>query len=82
VDFGMVGALTQSMVKAMKELFLSFLTRDSEAMVQALSHLGFIGQGANRGHWMDDSATPQPVVGDSQHALENAAYTRRHPDQA
>jgi predicted unusual protein kinase regulating ubiquinone biosynthesis (AarF/ABC1/UbiB family) len=47
VDFGMVGALTQSMMKAMKELFLSFLTRDSETMVQALSHLGFIGQGAN-----------------------------------
>jgi predicted unusual protein kinase regulating ubiquinone biosynthesis (AarF/ABC1/UbiB family) len=29
VDFGMVGSLTQSMMKAMKELFLSFLTRDS-----------------------------------------------------
>jgi predicted unusual protein kinase regulating ubiquinone biosynthesis (AarF/ABC1/UbiB family) len=43
----MVGALTQSTMKAMKELFLSFLTRDSETMVQALSHLGFIGQGAN-----------------------------------
>jgi predicted unusual protein kinase regulating ubiquinone biosynthesis (AarF/ABC1/UbiB family) len=47
VDFGMVGALTQSTMKAMKELFLSFLTRDAETMVQALSHLGFIGQGAN-----------------------------------
>src|SRR5205823_8934557 len=44
---GMVGALTKSMMQAMKELFLSFLTRDSETMVQALSQLGFIGQGAN-----------------------------------
>jgi predicted unusual protein kinase regulating ubiquinone biosynthesis (AarF/ABC1/UbiB family) len=47
VDFGMVGAITQSMMKAMRELFLSFLARDSKAMVQALSQLGFIGQGAN-----------------------------------
>src|SRR6266702_890914 len=34
VDFGMVGSLTQSMMKAMKDLFLSFVTRDSETMVQ------------------------------------------------
>ncbi len=47
VDFGMVGSLTKSMMKAMRELFLSFLTRDSEMMVQALSQLGFIGEGAN-----------------------------------
>src|SRR6266852_1216487 len=47
VDFGMVGSLTNSMKKAMKELFLSFVTRDSETMVQALSQLGFIGAGAN-----------------------------------
>src|SRR6266550_5506275 len=47
VDFGMVGALTKSMMQSMKELFLSFVTRDSETMVQALSQLGFIGQGAN-----------------------------------
>jgi predicted unusual protein kinase regulating ubiquinone biosynthesis (AarF/ABC1/UbiB family) len=47
VDFGMVGSITSAMKKSMKELFLSFLTRDSETMVQALSHLGFIGQGAN-----------------------------------
>jgi predicted unusual protein kinase regulating ubiquinone biosynthesis (AarF/ABC1/UbiB family) len=47
VDFGMVGALTKSMMQSMKELFLSFVTRDSEAMVQALSELGFIGKGAN-----------------------------------
>ena len=47
VDFGMVGALTKSMKKAMKDLFLSFVTRDSGTMVQALSQLGFIGDGAN-----------------------------------
>jgi predicted unusual protein kinase regulating ubiquinone biosynthesis (AarF/ABC1/UbiB family) len=47
VDFGMVGHLTNSMKKAMKDLFLSFVTRDSETMVQALSQLGFIGEGAN-----------------------------------
>ncbi len=47
VDFGMVGSLTQSMMQAMKDLFLSFVTRDSGTMVQALSQLGFIGDGAN-----------------------------------
>jgi predicted unusual protein kinase regulating ubiquinone biosynthesis (AarF/ABC1/UbiB family) len=47
VDFGMVGSLTQSIQKAMKDLFLSILTRDPETMVQALSRLGFIGEGAN-----------------------------------
>ena len=47
VDFGMVGSLTTSMKQALKELFLSFVTRDSETMVQALSQLGFIGAGAN-----------------------------------
>jgi predicted unusual protein kinase regulating ubiquinone biosynthesis (AarF/ABC1/UbiB family) len=47
VDFGMVGSLTQSMQKAMKDLFLSILTRDPETMVQSLSRLGFIGEGAN-----------------------------------
>ena len=47
VDFGMVGTLTKSMMKAMRALFLSFLTRDSETMVQALAELGFIGKGAN-----------------------------------
>ena len=47
VDFGMVGSLTQSVMKAMKELFLSFVTRDLETMVQALFQLGFIGKGAN-----------------------------------
>src|SRR5213592_624888 len=47
VDFGMVGSITSSMKQSMKELFLSFVTRDSETMVQALSRLGFIGEGAN-----------------------------------
>jgi predicted unusual protein kinase regulating ubiquinone biosynthesis (AarF/ABC1/UbiB family) len=47
VDFGMVGSLTSAMKQSLKDLFLSFLTRDSETMVQALSQLGFIGKGAN-----------------------------------
>jgi len=47
VDFGMVGSLTSAMKQSLKELFLSFLTRDSETMVKALSQLGFIGKGAN-----------------------------------
>ena len=47
VDFGMVGNLTNSMKKSMKDLFLSFLLRDSHALVGALSKLGFIGEGAN-----------------------------------
>lgn len=47
VDFGMVGTLSKSMKKSMKDLFLSFLMRDSHALVTALSRLGFIGEGAN-----------------------------------
>lgn len=47
VDFGMVGSLTKSMKKSLKELFLSFVSRDSRALVKALSKLGFIGEGAN-----------------------------------
>jgi predicted unusual protein kinase regulating ubiquinone biosynthesis (AarF/ABC1/UbiB family) len=47
VDFGMVGSITSSMKKSMRELFLGFLTRDSETIVEALSSLGFIGKGAN-----------------------------------
>lgn len=47
VDFGMVGTLTKSMKKAMKDLFLSFLARDSHSLVEALAKLGFIGDGAN-----------------------------------
>jgi len=47
VDFGMVGVLTKNMKQAMKDLFLSFVLRDSHALVGALSRLGFIGEGAN-----------------------------------
>lgn len=47
VDFGMVGSLNKSMKQAMKDLFLSFVLRDSHALVAALSRLGFIGEGAN-----------------------------------
>src|SRR5947209_3604419 len=47
VDFGMVGALSKTMKKALKDLFLSFVMRDSRALVDALARLGFIGEGAN-----------------------------------
>ncbi len=47
VDFGMVGSMTKSMKKAMKDLFLSFVARDSHGLVDALGRLGFIGEGAN-----------------------------------
>src|SRR6266550_2667038 len=47
VDFGMVGTIPSSVKQAMKDLFLSFVTRDAETMVEALSQLGFIGKGAN-----------------------------------
>ena len=47
VDFGMVGSLGKSMKKALKDLFLSFVLRDAKALVDALSRLGFIGEGAN-----------------------------------
>lgn len=48
VDFGMVGTINRGMKKSLKDLFLSFLTRDSRALVNALDHLGFIGEGANQ----------------------------------
>lgn len=47
VDFGMVGNLTSNMKKSLKDLFLSFLMRDSHALVQALTRLGFVGESAN-----------------------------------
>jgi predicted unusual protein kinase regulating ubiquinone biosynthesis (AarF/ABC1/UbiB family) len=47
VDFGMVGSLTKSMKKALKDLFLGFLARDPHGLVSALQRLGFIGEGAN-----------------------------------
>ena len=43
----MVGTLTKNMKKTLKDLFLSFVTRDSHALVTALARLGFIGEGAN-----------------------------------
>lgn len=47
IDFGMVGTLTKSMKQALKNLFVSFLARDSRGLVNALVKLGFVGQGAN-----------------------------------
>ena len=47
VDFGMVGSLSKTMKKSMKDLFLSFITRDSHSLVSSLKKLGFIGEGAN-----------------------------------
>lgn len=47
IDFGMVGSLTRSMKQSLKELFISFLSRNSRALVSALGKLGFIGQDAN-----------------------------------
>src|SRR3989454_2702888 len=47
VDFGMVGSLTKSIKKALKDLFLGFLAHDSRGLVKALEKLGFIGRGAN-----------------------------------
>ena len=47
IDFGMVGSLTKSMKQSLKDLFISFLSRNSHSLVNALNKLGFIGQGAN-----------------------------------
>ncbi|HEX6482336.1 MAG TPA: AarF/ABC1/UbiB kinase family protein, partial [Ktedonobacteraceae bacterium] len=47
VDFGMVGSLTKNMQRFMKDAFLAFIARDSRSLVQALSELGFIAEGAN-----------------------------------
>jgi predicted unusual protein kinase regulating ubiquinone biosynthesis (AarF/ABC1/UbiB family) len=47
VDFGMVGSLTDSMKKALRDVFLAFLMRDSHGLVDGLRRLGFIGEGAN-----------------------------------
>lgn len=47
IDFGMVGSLTKSMKQSLKDLFVSFLSRNSRSLVNALNKLGFIGQGAN-----------------------------------
>jgi predicted unusual protein kinase regulating ubiquinone biosynthesis (AarF/ABC1/UbiB family) len=47
IDFGMVGSLTNNMKRSMKGLFLSFLTRNTKGLVDALAQLGFIGENAN-----------------------------------
>ncbi len=47
IDFGMVGSLTKSMKQSLKDLFISFLSRNSRSLVNALNKLGFIGEGAN-----------------------------------
>jgi predicted unusual protein kinase regulating ubiquinone biosynthesis (AarF/ABC1/UbiB family) len=47
VDFGMVGTLTKSMKKALRDLFLGFVARDSHTLVDALNRLGFLGEEAN-----------------------------------
>ena len=57
VDFGMVGSLTESVKQAMRDLFLSVVTRDTEAMVRALTELGFIGKGAHTAQ-LSQAASP------------------------
>ncbi len=47
VDFGMVGSLTNNMKRFMKDAFLAFIARDARSLVNALSQLGFIEEGAN-----------------------------------
>jgi len=47
VDFGMVGSYTKPMRRFMKQAFLAVLARDAQALVNALSQLGFIGEGAD-----------------------------------
>jgi predicted unusual protein kinase regulating ubiquinone biosynthesis (AarF/ABC1/UbiB family) len=47
VDFGMVGSYTQQMRRLMKDAFLAVLARDARALANALTQLGFIGEGAD-----------------------------------
>jgi len=47
IDFGMVGSLSKSMKQSLKDLFISFLSRNSRSLVNALVKLGFVGPGAN-----------------------------------
>ncbi|HVB62753.1 MAG TPA: AarF/ABC1/UbiB kinase family protein [Ktedonobacteraceae bacterium] len=47
VDFGMVGTLSKNLKKAMKDIFLGFVAKDSHSLVGAMAELGFIGQEAN-----------------------------------
>jgi predicted unusual protein kinase regulating ubiquinone biosynthesis (AarF/ABC1/UbiB family) len=47
IDFGMVGSITTSMKRALRDVFLSIVTRDAGMMARGLTKLGFIGEGAN-----------------------------------
>ena len=47
LDFGMVGSITKSMKKSMRDLFLSLVTQNAHLMVTSLVKLGFVGEGAN-----------------------------------
>jgi predicted unusual protein kinase regulating ubiquinone biosynthesis (AarF/ABC1/UbiB family) len=47
VDFGMVGSLTRTTKKGLRDLFIGFVVNNAHGMVAALAHLGFIGDGAN-----------------------------------
>ncbi|GER87321.1 hypothetical protein KDW_14830 [Dictyobacter vulcani] len=47
LDFGMVGSITKGMKRSIRDIFLGFIMRDAHMIVQALSRLGFIGEGAN-----------------------------------
>ncbi|GAC1627450.1 MAG: AarF/ABC1/UbiB kinase family protein [Ktedonobacteraceae bacterium] len=47
LDFGMVGSITKSMKRSMRDLFLSLVTKDAHLMVTSLAKLGFVGEGAN-----------------------------------
>jgi predicted unusual protein kinase regulating ubiquinone biosynthesis (AarF/ABC1/UbiB family) len=48
VDFGMVGSYTPQMRHFMKQAFLAILARDTPALVQALTRLGFVTPGADQ----------------------------------
>lgn len=47
VDFGIMGFHTKTIKKSLKDVFLAFIARDTQSLVQALARLGFIGEGAN-----------------------------------
>jgi predicted unusual protein kinase regulating ubiquinone biosynthesis (AarF/ABC1/UbiB family) len=47
IDFGMVGHVSKTMKRSLKDIFLGFILRDSRTIVHALVRLGFIGEGAN-----------------------------------
>ena len=47
LDFGMVGSITKSMKKSLRDLFISLVTQNAHLMVNSLVKLGFVGEGAN-----------------------------------